>query len=109
MNSILNTTALPFCKGCGHDLIAKNTAKALENMNYKPLDVISVTDIGCHGIIDKTLNTHTVHGLHGRSAALGAGVAFGIDDPAKKIIVFVGDGGSTIGWKCGATTSLTSS
>jgi len=95
--SILNTTALPFCKGCGHDIIAKNIAKALERMNIKPLDVISVTDIGCHGIIDKALNTHTVHGLHGRSPALGTGIAFGIDDPSKKIIVFVGDGGATIG------------
>ncbi|MBS4014666.1 MAG: 2-oxoacid:acceptor oxidoreductase family protein [Bacteroidetes bacterium] len=95
--AILNTDSLPFCKGCGHDLIAKNTAKALEKMGYDPLDVIVVTDIGCHGIIDKCLNTHTVHGLHGRSAALGAGIAFGVDNPNKKVIVFIGDGGSTIG------------
>ncbi len=97
MTPILNTQELPFCKGCGHDLIAKNTAKALENMNLEPLDVIVVTDIGCHGIIDGCLNTHTVHGLHGRSVALGAGIAFGRENPLKKIIVFIGDGGSTIG------------
>ncbi len=93
----LNTDTLPYCKGCGHSLIAKNTAKALEKLNYQPLDVIMVTDIGCHGIIDKCLNTHTVHGLHGRSTALGAGISFATDDPGKKIIVFIGDGGSTIG------------
>ncbi len=93
----LNTDALPYCKGCGHSLIAKNTAKALEKLNYQPLDVIVVTDIGCHGIIDKCLNTHTVHGLHGRSVALGAGISFANDDPNRKIIVFIGDGGSTIG------------
>ena len=96
-NVILNTDSLPFCKGCGHDLVAKNTAKALEKMGYSPLDVIVVTDIGCHGIIDKCLNTHTVHGLHGRSAALGAGISFGVENPNKKVIVFVGDGGATIG------------
>jgi pyruvate/2-oxoacid:ferredoxin oxidoreductase beta subunit/Pyruvate/2-oxoacid:ferredoxin oxidoreductase gamma subunit len=56
-----------------------------------------VTDIGCHGIIDKTLNTHTVHGLHGRSVALGAGVSFAMENTDKKVIVFLGDGGSTIG------------
>jgi 2-oxoglutarate/2-oxoacid ferredoxin oxidoreductase subunit beta len=95
--AILNTDSLPFCKGCGHDLIAKNTAKALEKLGYNPLDVIMVTDIGCHGIIDKCLNTHTVHGLHGRSVALGAGVSFGLDNPGLKVIVFIGDGGSTIG------------
>jgi len=96
-NSFLNTEALPFCKGCGHDLIARNTTHALEKCNLDPLDVIIVTDIGCHGIIDKALNTHTVHGLHGRSVALGAGISFGNLDKGKKIIVFVGDGGATIG------------
>ncbi len=97
MSNILKTPVLPYCKGCGHDLIAKNTARALEDMGLKPLDVIVVTDIGCHGIIDGCLNTHTVHGLHGRSVALGAGIAFGLENPEKKIIVFIGDGGSTIG------------
>lgn len=96
-NQLLNTDALPYCKGCGHDLIARHTVRALEKIGYKPLEVIVVTDIGCHGIIDKCLNTHTVHGLHGRSAALGAGIAFGLDNPDKKIVVFIGDGGSTIG------------
>jgi 2-oxoglutarate/2-oxoacid ferredoxin oxidoreductase subunit beta len=94
---ILNTGSLPFCKGCGHDLISKSTAGALEELSYHPLDVILVTDIGCHGIIDKCMNTHTFHGLHGRSAALGAGVSFGIDSSGKKVIVFIGDGGATIG------------
>lgn len=94
---ILNSESLPFCKGCGHDLIAKNTAKALEALGFSPLDVIIVTDIGCHGIIDKNFNTHTVHGLHGRSVAIGAGIAFGTQSAGKKIIVFVGDGGATIG------------
>lgn len=95
--NILNTPVLPFCKGCGHDLIAKNTAKALEKWGRSPLDVIMVTDIGCHGIIDKALNTHTVHGLHGRSAALAAGISFALSGSDKKIIVFIGDGGATIG------------
>jgi 2-oxoglutarate/2-oxoacid ferredoxin oxidoreductase subunit beta len=95
--ALLKTTELPFCKGCGHDLIAKNTTRALEMAGYKPLDVIIVTDIGCHGIIDKCLTTHTVHGLHGRSVALGAGITFGLENPDLKVIVFIGDGGSTIG------------
>jgi pyruvate/2-oxoacid:ferredoxin oxidoreductase beta subunit len=93
----LNTPNLPFCKGCGHDLIAKNTEQALEKLGLTPLDVIMVTDIGCHGIIDKTLNTHTVHGLHGRSVALGAGISFAMENTNKKVIVFLGDGGATIG------------
>ena len=40
---ILNTPNLPFCKGCGHDLIAKNTSQAIEKIGLSPLDVILVT------------------------------------------------------------------
>ena len=98
MNPIfLDSDNLPFCKGCSHSLIARNMQKALQTIGVEPLDVIIVTDIGCHGIIDESFLTHTVHGLHGRSAALGAGISAALSDPAKKVIVLMGDGGSTIG------------
>ncbi len=96
-NNFLNSHALPYCPGCGHHLIAKNTEKALEKLGIDVLDTILVTDIGCHGIIDRFANSHTVHGLHGRSAALGTGVSLGLADKSKKVIVFAGDGGVTIG------------
>lgn len=93
----LTDAQLPFCKGCGHALVAQNTEKALQKLNINPLDVVLVTDIGCHGIVDKSFLTHTVHGLHGRSSALAAGIAAGLNNPNKKVIVFTGDGGATIG------------
>lgn len=96
-NKYLNDNPLPFCKGCGHILISENTEKALNNMGIKPLDVILVTDIGCHGIIDKAFQTHTVHGLHGRSVALASGISAGLNNLEKKVLVFLGDGGATIG------------
>lgn len=88
---------LPYCKGCGHSLVANNIDLALQKNGYSILDVIIVTDIGCHGIIDKSFKTHTIHGLHGRSVALASGVSAGLDNPSKKIIALVGDGGATIG------------
>ena len=94
---ILTESALPFCKGCGHNHIATNTEKALQLLGLDPLDVVLVTDIGCHGIIDKSFVTHTVHGLHGRSVALASGVSAALNNPNKKVIVFIGDGGATIG------------
>ncbi len=99
MNSkpFLTEAELPFCKGCGHSGVAQNTEKALQKMNLDPLDVILVSDIGCHGIIDKNFLSHTVHGLHGRAVALAGGVAAGVNNPNKKIITFIGDGGATIG------------
>lgn len=93
----LHEGALPFCLGCGHTLIAENIDKALQSLNIPLLDVILVTDIGCHGIIDKSFKTHTVHGLHGRSIALASGISLSLTNPEKKVIVFIGDGGATIG------------
>ncbi len=94
----LKTRSLPFCKGCGHHHVGYNLEKALQSIpGLEPTDVIVVTDIGCHGIIDKDLNTHTVHGLHGRSVALGEAIAMAIDNPHKKVIVMIGDGGATLG------------
>jgi pyruvate/2-oxoacid:ferredoxin oxidoreductase beta subunit len=94
----LSTENLPFCKGCGHAIVAHNTEKALQSIGgLSPLDVIVVTDIGCIGIIDKQYNTHTIHGLHGRSVALGTGISLSISEPGKKVIVLLGDGGATIG------------
>lgn len=96
MSAFLTHTELPYCKGCGHHLVVRNTAKALEATGLSPLDVVLVTDIGCHGIADGNFTTHTVHGLHGRSVALAAGIAMGLP-PGKKILVYIGDGGATIG------------
>ncbi len=95
---LTDSKSLPFCKGCGHTGTAQNTERALQQLGYDPLDVIFVTDIGCHGIIDKNLVSHTVHGLHGRSVAIAGGIAAGLPkDSKKKVIVFIGDGGATIG------------
>lgn len=94
----LSTDNLPFCKGCGHNIVARNLEKALSSLErFSPLDVVVVTDIGCIGIVDQQFNTHTVHGLHGRSVALAAGIAMAMDDPKKKIIALLGDGGASIG------------
>lgn len=91
----LTEAPLPFCGGCGHGLVVRNTARALEQLGISSLDVVLVTDIGCHGIIDSHFRTHTVHGLHGRAVALAAGIAASL--PNRKVIVYIGDGGAVIG------------
>jgi pyruvate/2-oxoacid:ferredoxin oxidoreductase beta subunit len=93
----LKEEKLPFCNGCGHTNISESTNRALQKSGLNLLDVILVTDIGCHGIVDKNFKIHTVHGLHGRSVALASGISAGINNPDKKVIVFIGDGGVTIG------------
>jgi len=96
VSEFLTTPDFPYCQGCGHHLIARNTVKALEALGRNPLDVVLVTDIGCHGIVDRCFTTHTMHGLHGRSVALASGLAMALP-PEKDVVVFIGDGGATIG------------
>ena len=94
---ILTQNKAPFCPGCGHGVAVNNISKALMELNYNPLDVVIVSDIGCSGLVDPLFTTHTVHGLHGRSPALGMGVSMGLANEKKKVIVVQGDGGATIG------------
>ena len=94
---VLTGNKMPFCPGCGHGVAVNNISKALIELNYDPLDIVVVSDIGCSGLVDPLFTTHTVHGLHGRSPALGMGVAMGLSNENKKIIVVQGDGGATIG------------
>jgi 2-oxoglutarate/2-oxoacid ferredoxin oxidoreductase subunit beta len=87
---------LPFCPGCGHHASNLNLAKALEKAGYNPMEVVVVSDIGCSGLIDESMATHTVHGLHGRVVALATGISYGLGKD-KKVIAVQGDGGATIG------------
>ncbi len=94
---ILSKVKMPFCPGCGHGVCVRSASKALENLGYGAKDVVMVSDIGCAGLVDPLFATHTIHGLHGRSPALGLGVTLGLNNPNKKVIVVQGDGGATIG------------
>ena len=94
--AILTKTPMPFCPGCGHAPSVISISKALKELGYSPLDVVMVSDIGCAGLVDPLFNTHTIHGLHGRSSALAFGVTHGLNDPSKKVMVILGDGGATI-------------
>jgi len=88
---------MPYCPGCGHHGATNSLAKALEKSGLDPLDVIVATDIGCCGLLDPLLTCHTIHGLHGRAVALATGVTLGLNDPGKKVVAVLGDGGATIG------------
>ncbi len=94
---ILTKVKMPFCPGCGHIVNTRSITKALEDLGYGTKDVAMVSDIGCSGLVDPLFASHTIHGLHGRSPALGVGVSLGLNNRKKKVIVIQGDGGATIG------------
>jgi len=87
---------VPWCNGCSYVQLNEKIQAALGRL-YHPLDVVLVSDIGCIGIVDKLYTCHTVHGLHGRSTTLGAGLRAVHENPDLKVIVFIGDGGCSIG------------
>ncbi len=94
---ILTKAKMPFCPGCGHGTNTRSITKAFENLGFGTKDITMVSDIGCTGLVDPLFASHTIHGLHGRSPALGVGVALGLDRSDKKVVVLQGDGGATIG------------
>ena len=98
-NRLRSEKSMPYCHGCGHQLATNSLTSALEKMGLNPLDVVIVSDIGCCGLIDPLVTSHTIHGLHGRSSALAMGVSLGLNSPDKKVIAIQGDGGATIGFQ----------
>lgn len=87
----------PWCPGCGHSVVTRALQDALAR-RFQPHEIVLVSDIGCIGMADVMFTCHTVHGLHGRSPALAAGVAMNLDAPGrKKVVAVMGDGGAAIG------------
>ncbi len=98
---ILAPMAEPYCKGCGHTLIVRALATALERLPVGRDQICLTSDIGCVGLIDRLFPTiHTVHTTHGRSTAFATGttIADGVlYDGRLKNVVVIGDGGANIG------------
>lgn len=92
---------LPYCAGCGHPHVLQALDQALRDVALPDHRYALVTDIGCVGLADAYFpSLHTVHALHGRAAAVAAGIQLGStpgDEAPLKPIVLVGDGGATIG------------
>lgn len=95
-NPFASGVDVPWCNGCSYTQLNAKIQDALAR-RYAPRQVVLVSDIGCIGIVDKLYACDTVHSLHGRSVALAAGIKLAHADPGLKVIVFIGDGGCSIG------------
>lgn len=99
--SYLADRPFPYCKGCGHGLVARRLNEALLRLRLDPADVVLTSDIGCVGLVDPLFPTlHTVHTIHGRSTAVATGAVLAdtlLGQGRMKNIVMIGDGGATIG------------
>jgi pyruvate/2-oxoacid:ferredoxin oxidoreductase beta subunit len=86
---------LPFCPGCGHDLLVRALDRALVKLQRDPAEVVIVTDIGCIGLTCRHFITNAFHGLHGRSITYACGLK--LARPELNVIAVMGDGACGIG------------
>jgi 2-oxoglutarate ferredoxin oxidoreductase subunit beta len=83
---------ITWCNGCGNFNIQNALKRALTLEGFTYRDVVHSYDIGCNGNGSDKIGGYTIHGLHGRSIALGAGAALG--NSRLKVIASGGDGGT---------------
>lgn len=82
---------LTWCSGCGDIGVRMALIRALALEGLTKHDVALFYDIGCHGNESDKIGAYTLHGLHGRVIAAGAGAA--LANRRMKIIAQGGDGG----------------
>ncbi|MDW7739399.1 MAG: thiamine pyrophosphate-dependent enzyme [Bacillota bacterium] len=89
-NFMLGETA--WCPGCGNFSIREALAEALDELEYKPHEVLICSGIGQAAKIPHYLKVNGFNGLHGRALppAIGARIA----NTRLKVIVESGDGDS---------------
>lgn len=79
-----------WCTGCGNYSVWGALRLALVEDQISPKDVLFVHDIGCNGNGADKIGGYGFKGLHGRSAAFGAGAS--IANGKVKVIASSGDG-----------------
>lgn len=86
------TDRLPhiWCPGCGHGIIMKALAQAIENQGYDKKKVCVISGIGCSSRAPGYMDFNTLHTTHGRALAFATGVK--LANPELKVIVVTGDG-----------------
>jgi len=79
-----------WCSGCGHGIIMRNLAVAIENLGIDRDKVCLVSGIGCSSRIAGYMDFNTLHTTHGRAVAFATGVK--VANPDMTVIVAAGDG-----------------
>ncbi len=89
------TKRLPhiWCPGCGHGILMRDVAQAIENCGLDPDKVVIVSGIGCSSRAAGYMNYNTLHTTHGRAIAFATGVK--LANPDLHVIVITGDGDCT--------------
>jgi 2-oxoglutarate/2-oxoacid ferredoxin oxidoreductase subunit beta len=82
-----------WCPGCGHGVIMRGVAQAIENLKLNKEKVCIVSGIGCSSRATGYMDFNTLHTTHGRALAFATGVK--LARPELEVIVITGDGDAT--------------
>ena len=82
-----------WCPGCGHGILMRDVAQAIDNCGLDPDKVVIVSGIGCSSRAAGYMNYNTLHTTHGRALAFATGVK--LANPELTVICITGDGDCT--------------
>lgn len=79
-----------WCPGCGHGIIMRAIAVAIDNLKLDKDKVCIVSGIGCSSRAPGYMDFNTLHTTHGRALAFATGIKHA--NPELEVIVITGDG-----------------
>lgn len=79
-----------WCPGCGHGILMRNVAQAIDNLGLDHDKVVIVSGIGCSSRAAGYMDFNTIHTTHGRAIAFATGIK--LANPELEVIVIAGDG-----------------
>jgi len=82
-----------WCPGCGHGILMRAVAQAIENKGLDKNKVCIVSGIGCSSRAAGYMDFNTLHTTHGRALAFATGIK--LANPELQVIVISGDGDAT--------------
>ena len=78
-----------YCPGCGHGIIHRLVAEAIEELDVHG-DVVGISPVGCSVFANNYFNFDMVNALHGRAPAVGTGIKRA--KPESLVFTYQGDG-----------------
>lgn len=92
ISNFMRVEKLPhiWCPGCGHGILMRSIALAIDKLNLDKDKVCIVSGIGCSSRAAGYMDFNTLHTTHGRALAFATGVKFA--NPELKVILISGDG-----------------
>ena len=82
-------TATHYCPGCGHGVVHKLIAEAMDNLGIRERTVM-ISPVGCAVFAYYYFNCGNVQAAHGRAPAVSTGVSRSLDDSV--VVSYQGDG-----------------